>query len=446
MGGYIERPRYQCALGGALATINSINRAIAIVHSAPGCGASADGAASTGSGYWGATYCGGRATPSSNVLEKEIIFGGENRLKEQIEATLSIIDGDVFAVITGCMTDIIGDDVKTAAESFRHEGEKPLVVAETGGFKGNSAKGYDLILEAFFSQYTEKGLEKDQKKVNLFGLVPAQDVFWRGNLIELKRLLSELGIEVNTFFTPLDSSEDLKKASSASLNIVFSDVHGIKAARAFEEIHSTPFVSLPLPIGPTATGEFLEEIGKVLDIKSEKVDELIRKEKEWYYSFVHSLTDIYNDLDLQRNVIVIGDSNYSFAVTKFVTEDLGWIPAYVAVTDILDEEEKEKVSARFKSFREDLRPKLIFETDTSRIADYIIKDAGNAGDEYGLSINPAFVLGSTLDRALAAQLKAGFWSVSYPIVNRVVTDQGYAGYRGGLKLATELFSVILGNR
>jgi nitrogenase molybdenum-iron protein beta chain len=445
MSGYIERPRYQCALGGALATINSVDRAVAIVHSAPGCSSSADSAANTGSGYWGATYCGGRATPSTNILEKEIIFGGESRLKEQIESTFSIIDGDLFAVITGCMTDIIGDDVKSITEAFKQEG-KNIVVAETGGFKGNSSTGYDLILEAIFTQFTERGLEKNPKLVNILGLVPSQDVFWRGNLIELKRLLNELGIEANTFFTPFDNTNSLKTASSAALNIVLSDVHGIKAAKAFKETHGTPYISLPVPIGPSATTEFLKEVGKSLGICSNKVDEVIKKEKTWYYNYIHSLTDLYNDLDLQRNSIVIGDANYGYAITKFVSDDLGWVPAYVAITDILEDEQKELIKKQFESFREDLRPKLIFEENTSRISKLILEDLNSIESEYDHAISPAFVLGSTLDRTFASELKAGFWGVSYPIVNRVVTDQSYIGYRGGLRLATEIFSIILGNR
>jgi nitrogenase molybdenum-iron protein beta chain len=445
MSGYIERPRYQCALGGALATINSVDRAVAIVHSAPGCSSSADSAANTGSGYWGATYCGGRATPSTNILEKEIIFGGESRLKEQIESTFSIIDGDLFAVITGCMTDIIGDDVKSITEAFKQEG-KNIVVAETGGFKGNSSTGYDLILEAIFTQFTERGLEKNPKLVNILGLVPSQDVFWRGNLIELKRLLNELGIEANTFFTPFDNTNSLKIASSAALNIVLSDVHGIKAAKAFEEAHGTPYISLPVPIGPSATTEFLKAVGKSLGVCSNKIDEVIKKEKTWYYNYIHSLTDLYNDLDLQRNSIVIGDANYGYAITKFVSDDLGWVPAYVAITDILEDEQKELIKKQFESFREDLRPKLIFEENTSRISKLILEDLNSIESEYDHAINPAFVLGSTLDRTFASELKAGFWGVSYPIVNRVVTDQSYIGYRGGLRLATEIFSIILGNR
>jgi nitrogenase molybdenum-iron protein beta chain len=61
-------------------------------------------------------------------------------------------------------------------------------------------------------------------------------------------------------------------------------------------------------------------------------------------------------------------------------------------------------------------------------------------------VDPAFVLGSTLDRNLAAALNAGLLTVSYPVTNRVITDQGYAGFRGGLRLATDLLSVILSPR
>ena len=445
MSSYIERPRYQCALGGALATINSINRAAAIVHAAPGCAASADGAATVGSGYWGAGYCGGRAIPSSNILEREIIFGGENRLSEQIESTLSIIDAGLFAVITGCMTDIIGDDVKGVVAHFQKKGA-PVVVAETGGFKGDSAKGYEFILEAFITQYVKKNLPKNPRLVNLIGLVPTQDVFWRGNLIELKRVLADLGLEANTFLTPFDRLDSLRNASQAALTIVLSDVHGQKAARVFEEVHGIPFITAPLPIGPAATSDFLVQVANRMEISEKVLDEVIRKENNWYYSFMENVADIYNDLDLQRNGVIIGDSNYSYALTRFITDDLGWIPYFVAVTDQLDEDEQFKVKDRFDHIAPELRPKVIFETDTSRIAIRLRDDLTSHADPYSSPINPAFVLGSTLDRPLAFELKAGFLSVTYPVTNRVVTDQAYAGYRGGIRLATDILSVLLSNR
>jgi nitrogenase molybdenum-iron protein beta chain len=445
MSSFIEKPRYQCALGGALTTVNALNRAVAIVHSAPGCASSADGAAKSGSGYWGAGYCDGRATPSTNILEKEVIFGGEKRLREQIDSTLSIIDADLFTVITGCMTDIIGDDVKSIVSDYQRNG-KPLIVAETGGFKGNSYHGYDLILKALISQYVQQDLPKDPKEVNLLGLVPALDPFWRGNLIELKRLLTELGLKVNTFFTPFDILDTLKKSSQASLNIVLSDIYGREAAGAYEEFHRIPFLNQPLPIGPTATGEFLDTVAERLNIDKKKLAKVKKAERQWYYGFIQNVADLYNDLDLQRYAVIIGDVNYTYALTRFVAEDFGWIPYFTAVTDILDEHEQESAARRFSKLSPGLRPKLVFETDTSAISAKLKEYLAAEQDEYSSPINPAFVLGSTLDRPLAQELKAGFLSVTYPVTNRVVTDQGYAGYRGGLRFANDILSALLSNR
>lgn len=445
MSNFIEKPRFQCTLGGALTTINSLNRAAAIVHAAPGCAVAGSSAAKGGSGYWGVGYCDSMATPSTNIVEKDVIFGGEDRLAEQIESTLSIIDADLFAVITGCMTDIIGDDVKAVVGRYQNEG-KPVVVAETGGFKGNSSKGYDLILEALINQYVEKGLTKDPKQVNLFGLVPAQDVFWRGNLIELKRLLTKLGLKVNTFFAPFEDLSTLKKSSQAILNIVLSDVHGLGAARAYEEIHGIPFINSPLPIGPTATGQFLTEVAKQFGIDSKRLNEVLREETEYYYEFVQRIADLYIDTDFQRFAVVIGDANYSLALTKFVTDDFGWIPYFVAITDTIEEEDQDKILARFDTIEPELKPQIIFETDTSKISAKLKEKLEREGDDYNSPISPAFLLGSVLDRQLATELKAGFLSVSHPVTNRVVTDQAYAGYRGGVRLINDILNVLISNR
>jgi len=445
MSTHIERPRYQCALGGALVTINAIERAVAIVHSAPGCAASADGAATVGGGYWGTTLTDGRATPSTNLIEREVIFGGEERLAEQIAATIDVVDADLYAVITGCMTDIIGDDVRAVVSEFRKQG-KPVIVAETGGFKGDSTVGADFIWESIISQYLSKTAVKDPLKVNLFGFVPAQDVFWRGNLLELKRLLARLGVTANTFLTPFDKIEDLKGAADASLNIVFSDVHGVKPAKLFEELHGTPFVVEPLPIGPTAAEAFLRRTVERLNLPQELLDTVLAEEKAHYYGFVSPFTDLFVDQDFQRFGVVVGNANYSYAVTRFIADDLGWIPYFVAVTDLLNEEQQAKVLKRFSDIDETLRPKVIFETDTDRITERLKEELAREEDPYGTPISPAYVIGSNLDRPLAAEIKAGFFGISYPITNRIVTDQYYVGFRGGLRLITDVVSALVANR
>lgn len=445
MSSFIERPRFHCALGGALNAVNAIDRAVAIVHASPGCAASADGSAAIGSGYWGSAACTGRATPSTNLQEREIVFGGEQRLAEQIEKTLEIVDADLFAVITGCMTDIIGDDVKAVVREFQRRGV-PIVVAETGGFKGTSAEGYELIWQAVVEQFVERGRPRQPRTVNLIGLVPTQDVFWRGNLLELRRLLEAIGLRVNTLHGPFDEPASIKHSSEAALDIVLSDTTGVRVAECFERVHGVPYVVEPLPVGPAATKRFLESIAARLALDAGRVERVIAEEARWYYAFIQHVADVFNDQDFQRHAIVVGHAPIAYAVTRFLADDFSWLPHTAVITDQLDAPARERVAARFATLPEDLRPHLLFETDTTRVAASVLQHATADRTPYGIAASPAFVLGSTLDRPLAAALQAGFHAVSFPIVNRVVTDQGYAGYRGGLRLATEILSVLLSNR
>lgn len=446
MSKFVERPRFLCALGGAIATLNAIPRAVPIIHAAAGCGGNIGNALNGAAGYQGSGYCGGLATPSSNVYEKEIVFGGEERLAEQITNTLKIVDGDLYFVVTGCMTELIGDDALSVAGRFRREG-LPVLAADTGGFHGNSYKGYDLVLETLFRESVPRQEAKDPALVNLWGVVPVQDAFWKGNLAALKQLLAKLGLQVNTFFGEGESLDNLKNAGKAALNIVVSDVWGVNPAKVFEEVHAVPYITLPLPIGPSGTDSFLQEVAGALGIAPQLAAKVIRDERERFYSYFVRLADAYNDLDLQRYAVVVADSGYAAPLAAFLADDLGWLPELTVVTDNVAEEWQPKVLERFNGIKSGVRPQVVFDTDASGVAKHLASRwPRNHGRRYYDSFNPAFVLGSVFEKELADSLGAPHLSVSYPVSNRIVLDRAYAGYSGGLRLTEDILSQLVAAR
>ncbi|MRR36266.1 hypothetical protein EG829_16640, partial [bacterium] len=268
---FVERPRFLCSLGGAAATVTALPGGVPILHSASGCAGNFAWTQNGGSGLQVGGYCGSLTVPSSNMQENEVVFGGEERLREQIKNTLEVIDGGLYVVLTGCVPEMIGDDIFAVVNDFRDEGA-PIIGAITGGFRGNSYWGYDLVLQALVKDYLERGLPKVKGKVNLWGVVPYMDPFWRGNLEGARHLLELLGLEVNSFFTPADSLESIRRAGEAELNVVVSDIYGQEAAKQFEERHGTPYLTLPLPIGPSASEEFLRVVGNALNLESDRVE------------------------------------------------------------------------------------------------------------------------------------------------------------------------------
>jgi nitrogenase molybdenum-iron protein beta chain len=443
---FIERPRYSCALGGALATVTALPGAIPILHATSGCAGNFTWAQSGASGLQVGGHCGGLSVPSSNVQESEVVFGGVDRLAEQIRATFEVMSGKLYVVLTSCVTEMIGDDVFGTVQEITSD-EKPVIAAETGGFRGNSYYGYDAVLQSLIRNFMAESAGKIKKKVNLWGIAPTVDVFWRGNLEAIRGLLVVLGLDVNSFFTPHDTLERIRNASAAELNIVVSDEYGVEAARLFEEEHDTPFITVPLPIGPTGTDSFLRTVADALSLKRSRIDEFMEKEKNLYYRYIEPLTDPYNDFDMQRYAVVVGDCNYSYALTRFLSDDLGWIPELAVCTDQPNPDRAETLAARFGNLESGLKPEFVFEPNTSEIIRHLNRRWPKSnGRRYYDAFSPAFVVGSSFERELAASLGAAHLSISFPVTNRVIIDRGYAGYTGGLHLMEDLLGAIIATR
>ncbi|MCW2277690.1 nitrogenase component 1 [Heliophilum fasciatum] len=451
MATFIERPRNSCALGGALTTLNALQGVIPIIHASNGCGGNICGTIMAGSGYQGGGYIGALSVPSSNVSEKEILFGGEERLEEQVAATLELVDGQVYVIVTGCMTEIIGDDAKAVARRFQQQG-KPVFAAETAGFKGNAYHGYDLLLEALIREGVvgPKGVEKEPHQVNLWGIVPGHDPFWRGDLLEIKRLLGLLGLQVSTFIAPDETADNLRQASKAAGNIIVSQSYGVAAAKVFEEEYGTPFLAVDLPVGPTATADFLRQVGRFLGLETTKVEEVIRREDGQYYWFIERLADFYTDLDMQHYAVVVSNANYSAPIARFLADDLGWLPEVVVVTEPLAEEQKAHIQealAGLAELKDGQVPKVLFETDPYEIHNAVVAHwPKNNGEKYAHKLSPAFVIGSSFEKDLAAAIGARHLTVSFPILDRVLLDRGYSGYNGALHLVEDLLAVVVGGR
>ena len=446
MSKFVDRPRYGCAMAGALSLLRAVPRTVSIIHSSTGCGFNCYNGTNHGAGYLGGGYCGGTATPSSNVVERHVVFGGEDRLREQIVSTLEVMDGDLYVVVTGCMVEMIGDDVQSVAQEFRDEG-KPVLAVNTPSFQGNSYHGYELLFSALAREIVQKATVRNPKKVNVLGLVPGEDVFYKGNLREIKRVLALLGLEVNTFVGESETLDDFKSAGDAALNIVLSDIHGVRTAKEFEQVHGIPYITTGLPIGYFQTADFLRQVAQRLEIPSETVERALEQEGKVYFDYFERVADIYNDIDLQRYVVVAADSNYAPALARFTADELGWLPELTVITDFLEEHHKQALKLRFDGWESGLRPVVKFDTDASSVRRYL-RDVWprDRNTRYFDSMGPGYILGSVIEKDLAEEFGFSFLPVAFPVTNRVIFNRAYAGVRGGLTLAEDILGALVAGR
>jgi len=432
----IEQIRYGCALG-AVHSVFAIPRVIPIAHCGPGCVDKQTSNLAFYNGFQGGGYGGGSVVPSSNIYEKEVVFGGEDRLRELIDATFKVLDADLFVVMTGCIPDTVGDDVGAVVGEFQDEG-RPIVYAETGGFKGNNFTGHELVTEAIIDQYVgdydgplEKGL------VNVWSLLPYHNTFWRGDLTEIKRILEGIGLKVNILFGHESAGvSEWKNIKKAQFNLVVSPWLGLKTAEKLKKKYKQPYLHIPIiPIGAKETSSFLRKVVEFSGIDKVKAEKFIEEEEKKYYEYLEDFSDLYW-WGLPAKFAVIGDSAYNLALTKFLVNQLGLIPAIQIITEDPPEKYRSGIREEFKNIAEDVSVDIEFEEDSYTIHEKIRKtDFGH---------KPPIIFGTTWERDLTKELKGSIVEVGFPASYELVLSKSYVGYRGALTLLEKIYTTIVG--
>ncbi|SMC25034.1 nitrogenase molybdenum-iron protein beta chain [Clostridium acidisoli DSM 12555] len=430
----IEQPRFSCALGVQQSVV-AIKRGVPILHSGPGCSGKISSLIGQGEGY-----AGGNTVPCTNSSETEIVYGGEKKLRNVIEGAFKVIDADLYVVLTGCTSDIVGDDVESVVSAYQKLG-KPIVYAETGGFKSNNYVSHEIVVNAIIDQYVDK-FYTDKKVikglVNVFATVPYQDPYWNGNLEEIKRILQGIGLKVNILFgNESDGIEEWKSIPYAEFNIVLNAWVGIKIAKHLEEKYGTPYFHFPyLPIGGKETSNLLRKIGDFAKLDNKVVDKFVREEEKNFYSFIERTADFMLEFryGLPRKFYTILDSSYAIGFSKFLLNELGIIPAKQFIVDDTPNEYKKSIEDEFKNISEFRSCEVTFSIDGGEIQEKIRNEENK---------NRSLILGSAWERDLAKDIGADLLIISPPIAYRLVLNCGYAGYKGGLRVVEDIYNTVL---
>lgn len=427
-----EAPRYSCLLGGAYSAALATFGTVPILHSGAGCGLGQ----LFGQHYTGGQNTGGplgtTSTPCSCLVEEHVIFGGEDKLRELVKSSLELIKGDLYAVISGCVPSLIGDDVDAVVKEFKEKA--PLIHIKAPGFNGNSYHGYDLFFEAVIDQLLTP-TNKEKGLVNIFGLVPYQHAFYKGDLAVIRQTLEKIGIKVNIIFTEFEGLQNLKKIPAAELNLVLSTWNGHPTVKKLEENFQTPYLSFSsVPVGPKQTAKFLRKVGEKLGVPLENVEKVIHEEERKAYRYTEYFGDALMIGLPHAFYGMVADSGTAIALTQFLNNEIGYLADVVIITDNPPEEVRDTIVQELTQGLESaVKPEIIFEIDSHKIREKLKNRSILA------------VFASSLEKHIAGpEFGALHLSVAFPILDRVILDRSYVGFRGGLALMEDFISKYVG--
>lgn len=234
----------------------------------------------------------------------------------------------------------------------------------------------------------------------------------------------------------IEELKNLKRVPKAEFNLLVSPWLGLNNVKKLESKFGTPYLHYPvLPIGAAETSKFLRAVGDFAKIDKKKVEEIIEKQEKEYYYYIERFADVFLETRVMaKRFVVVSDSQYSLAITKFLVNDLGLFPAKQYIIDDAPEKYRKSIEGYFKELNYDIEAEVEFSVDGYKIHDEIRNT-----DYHGYPL----ILGSSWEKKVAKQTDAHYLSISWPINERLVINSSYVGYAGGLKLLEDIYSVVL---
>lgn len=405
---------FGCKLLGAQQALGGIRDGVILFHSVVGC--------NFGSMAFHFASCDMTEVRQTCTVisDNEVVFGGEHALEKALSSAEELYHPAVIFVVTGCVSDIIQDDVKRIAAAFERTHGRKVIAVEAAGYRGNFQIGYEAGMKALgmvmegpqaekeISPMPEKGQEPKKKvpekgnedaekckvpQVNILG-IGADDPRCASDLEALEELFGGKA-RICTAFSKTDLA-GVCRAPGADLNLVFG--YGVELAKDMEKRFGIPYVCLDYPYGLTGARQLWKVLesrfGLNFDAEEAAFQAWTAEGAKGIYSYLQALYGL--------PAAVIGSGARAAGLARFLSAELG----------------------------------MEIEVCAKREA---LQDIEETYDEVRRS-EAAFLFGSSFEQELADELEIPLLRFDFPVFDRIcLTKRPYIGAEGTLCLLEDLF-------
>jgi nitrogenase molybdenum-iron protein alpha chain len=211
---------------------------------------------------------------STDMMEEQIIFGGEKKLAQAIREAYEIFHPKAISIYSTCPVGLIGDDVHSVARTMKEELGINVFAFSCEGYKGVSqSAGHHIANNGVFKHMIGRDDTPDEGefRINLLGEYNIGGDAWA-----IDSVLRKCGITVTATLSGDVTYDQVCRAHTVDLNTVMCHRSINYMAEMMEKKFGIPWIKVNF-VGADATAKSLRKIAAFFQDKklTDRVEEVI---------------------------------------------------------------------------------------------------------------------------------------------------------------------------
>lgn len=227
-----------CVFGGARIVLMPITDSIHLVHGPIGCASCTwdiRGSKTSRDDLY-------KKGCSTDLREKDIVFGGEKKLYETVVELKKLYDPGAIFVYATCVSGVIGDDIKAVCKKAEEKTRCKVIPVQSEGFQDhNKTKGHWIGCDALLDSVIGT---KEPKKTTPYDINILGEFNVAGDLWGIKPLLEKMGANIVATMTGDSYVEEIAQSHRVKLNIVQCQKSSNYLAQKMEKKYGIPSIKV----------------------------------------------------------------------------------------------------------------------------------------------------------------------------------------------------------
>lgn len=369
---------------------------------------------------------------TASVVDRNVLArGSQEKVVDNITRKDAEEKPDLIVLTPTCTSSILQEDLQNFVDRAQMDAKGDVMLADVNHYRVNELQAADRTLAQIVQYYINKARKQgnlaegksEKPSVNIIGMTTL-GFHNQHDCTELKRLMKDLGIEVNEVIPEGASVHNLKNLPRAWFNLVPYREVGLMAAKYLETEFGTPCVDIT-PMGVVETARCIRKIQQILNQQGADVDyEDFINEQTLYVSQAAWFSRSIDCQNLTgKKAVVFGDSTHAAAMTKILAREMGIHVVWAGTYCKYDAEWfKEQVSEYCEE--------VIISDDNGEIGDAIAK------------VEPAAIFGTQMERHVGKRLDIPCGVIAAPvhIQNFPIGYKPFLGYEGTNQIADLVYN------